>query len=175
MYTYRVAFALTGLALVVPNLAGAQRVNDEQRFAEARRAAVMSQRVPVTLAVVEHLDAPSAFHALVVRGASARSVADTILLRESATGGDLSAAVVHLMIMRERAGDTASVSAQFRVPPSQDGQRLKGLPNAEAVLARLKASTPRSVAGYGAIRARTVYLPGKAMRDAARSRGRSGP
>ena len=169
MYSTRLHATLLGIALLIPNAIFAQRVAERpQLTAEARKWAAIAKRVPVTLILVDSLDAPSNIPALLIRAPARGAPGDTIVLRGSATAADLSAAVLHLMIMRDRAGDTAATSATFRVPASNGAARLGGMPNANVVLERLKASTPQPSARHGSIRTREIYLPGKAMRDAAR-------
>ena len=171
MFSNRLYAALLAIAVVIPSASNAQRAADAARLtAEARKKAAMAKRVPVTLALVDALDAPGNISAVVVRAPGGGAPGDTIILRSSATGADLSAAVLHLMILRDRSGDTASTSATFRVPAANGAARLGGLPNADVVLARLQSSTPQASAAYGTMRTREIYLPGKAMRDAARGK-----
>jgi phage protein D len=102
---------------------------------------------------------------------------DVILLRRAeANGAHLSAAVLHLMIVRERSGDSSAVNTTYRLPTARRGPR--GWANTEqvrtqAIVARLRRTEPREVSGVGIVPATDIYLPSQAMREAAR-RNRSG-
>jgi hypothetical protein len=80
--------------------------------------------------------------------------------------------VLHLLVMRDRSGDTASVSSAFRLPRARRGPRAwdrSERPRMARVLARLQQSQLGHVAGVGPARATEIYLPSKQMRDAVRS------
>jgi hypothetical protein len=145
-------------------------------IAELRKREEMARRVPVTVALVDVLPAPDSVPAVILRRAHG-SPRDVILLRRHATNGaHLAAAVLHLMIVRERSGDTSAVNTTYRLPTARRGprawQNTEQL-RTQAVVARLRRVVPREVAGVGFVPATEIYLPSQAMREAAR-RNRSG-
>ncbi len=137
-----------------------------------RRQQEVTRRVPVTIALWDQLPAPDSVPAVILRrGTSAPR--DVILLRHRATPGQLAAAVMRLMIIRDRMGDTARADAAFRLPnahrmPKGKGQRE--VLQAGRTLARLRGSQPQDVPGVGRVPAVEVYLPSRAMREEARRR-----
>lgn len=147
-------------------------------LAELRRQQEMARRVPVTVALVDQLPAGTGDVPAVVLRRVSTSPHDVILLRRSdATGAQLSGAILHLMILRERNGDTATANGIFRLPTAARGP--KAWEHTEQVqtgriVAQLRTAGLQDVPGVGRVRARAVYLPSKAMRDAARRRGRTG-
>ena len=145
-------------------------------IAELRKREEMARRVPVTVALVDVLPAPDSVPALILRRAQG-SPHDVILLRRGvASGAHLSAAVLHLMIVRERSGDTPAVNTTYRLPTARRGPRAwehTEQVRTKAVVARLRHVEPREVAGVGIVPAAEIYLPSKAMREAAR-RNRTG-
>ncbi len=165
---------------VGPNTVGAQAdipgAQPGPTLAELHRRQEMARRVPVTVALVDELPAPDRVPVVILRRSDIAPY-DVILLRRSSVDADqLTAAVLHLLVMRDRSGDTARVSSAFRLPTARRGPRAwdrSERPRMARVLARLQQSEPRDVPGVGAVRATEIYLPSKKMRDAARG-GRSG-
>ena len=145
-------------------------------IAELRKREEMARRVPVTVALVDVLPAPDSVPAVILRRAQ-DSPRDVILLRRhAASGAHLAAAVLHLMIVRERSGDTSAVNTTYRLPTARRGPRAwenTEQLRTQAVVARLRRVEPREVAGVGIVPATEIYLPSQAMREAAR-RNRSG-
>lgn len=136
---------------------------------ELRRQHEVARRVPVTIALSDQLDAPDSVPALIFRrGATAPH--DVILLRRRATPGQLAAAVLRLMVIRDRMGDTARTAAAFRLPNSHRMPRGGTELQAGRTLARLRGLPPQDVPGVGRVPAVEVYLPSRAMREEARRR-----
>ena len=172
MGVIRLALASAILAGVVSfgsaNALLGQAPADTQRISKSGERL---RRVSVTIVLVDTLPTGNDLPAAILRRKD-RSPRDVILLRrDGATGAHLSAAIFQLMIMRDRAGDTASSNAMFRLP------RAKGSPKAwerteqvraDRALARLRRSSPREIPGVGRVRAIDLYLPSRAMRDDAR-------
>ena len=170
----RIAIAGTLASGAISNVSHAQEsraIPDGPTIAELRRRQEMERRVPVTVALVDVLPAPDSVPVLILRRPDL-SPHDVILLRRStADGRQLAAAVLHLMLLRERAGDTASVSGTFRLPAARRGPRAwerSEEVRTTRVIARLRSTRTREVPGVGLARATEVHLPSRAMRDAAR-------
>ena len=145
-------------------------------IAELRRQEEMARRVPVTIALVDQLPAGTGNAPAVVLRRANTAPHDVILLRRSdATGPQLAGAILHLMIMRERSGDTASADAMFRLPSATRGpkawERTEQVQTGR-IVAQLRTAKVQDVPGVGQVRAKAVYLPSMAMRDIARRRGR---
>ena len=142
-------------------------------LAELHRREEMARRVPVTIALVDELPAPDSIPVMILRRSNVAPY-DVILVRRISGDADqLAAAVLHLLVIRDRSGDTASVSGTFRLPKARRGPRAWDRlerPRMAQVLARLRQSRPGEVPGVGAARATEIYLPSKQMRDAARAR-----
>jgi hypothetical protein len=145
--------------------------------AELRRQQEMARRVPVTIALVDELPAPDSVPTVILRRANT-SPHDVILLRRNdANGGQLAAAVLHLLVLRDRSGDTARVNATYRLPAARQAprawQRTEEVRTGR-VVARLRRAEPSEVPGVGRVRATEIYLPSAAMRDEARRAARPG-
>ncbi|HEX8213813.1 MAG TPA: hypothetical protein VF584_26840 [Longimicrobium sp.] len=143
---------------------------------ELRRQEEMARRVPVTIALVDQLPAGTGNAPAVVLRRANTAPHDVILLRRSdATGPQLAGAILHLMIMRERSGDTANADAMFRLPTATRGpkawERTEQVQTGR-IVAQLRSAEVQDVPGVGRVRAKAVYLPSKVMRDNARRRGR---
>src|SRR5215212_4965901 len=69
-----------------------------------------ARRVPVTVVLVSTLDAPDSIPAMILRRTSTDPRDVILLRRDRANGEQLAAAVLRLMIIRDRTGDTASVN-----------------------------------------------------------------
>jgi hypothetical protein len=173
----RTLFVIIAMILlgVCPKFAGAQgglpAAQPGPTLAELHRRQEMARRVPVTVALVDEMPAPDSIPVIILRRSNVAPY-DVILVRRN--GGDadqLAAAVLHLLVMRDRSGDTASVSSAFRLPRARRGPRAwdrSERPRMARVLARLQQSRPSDVPGVGAARATEIYLPSKEMRNAAR-------
>lgn len=125
-----------------------------------RPAAIQAQeshrtRVPVTIALVEHLPAPDAPFVLLRRTADAGG--DVILLPANADAAVLSQAVRALVLVRGREGDIASAPALLRF--SAPGRGARALPWASRVLADARRAAPRVIDGIGTAAAVQVWLP----------------
>lgn len=168
--------ALTAAVSCSPVHAQDAPVGQGPTIAELRKRDEMARRVPVTVALVDVLPAPDSVPAMILRRVQG-SPHDVILLRRGvASGAHLSAAVMHLMIVRERSGDTSSMNTTYRLPTARRGPRAwehTEQVRTQAVVARLRRVEPREVAGVGIVPAAEIYLPSKAMREAAR-RNRAG-
>jgi hypothetical protein len=139
---------------------------------QLRRQQEVTRRVPVTIVLWDQLPAPDSVPAVILRRGTA-APRDVILLRRRATPGQLAAAVMRLMVIRDRMGDTARADAAFRLPnahgmPKGKGQREEL--QAGRTLARLRTAPVQDVPGVGRVPALEVYLPSHAMREEARRR-----
>jgi hypothetical protein len=139
---------------------------------QLRRQQEIARRVPVTIALSDQLPAADSVSAVILRrGATAPR--DVILIRPRATPGQLAAAVLRLMIIRDRMGDTARTDAAFRLPNAHrmpKGAAQREELQAGRTLARLRGAPPQDVPGVGRVPALEVYLPSRAMREEARRR-----
>jgi hypothetical protein len=139
---------------------------------QLRRQQEVARRVPVTIALWDQLPAPDSIPAVILRRGTA-APRDVILLRRRATPGQLAAAVMRLMVIRDRMGDTARADAAFRLPNAHGMPNGKG-PREELqagrTLARLRAAPAQDLPGVGRVPALEVYLPSRAMREEARHR-----
>ena len=167
------------LVAATPSPIDAQRAEPSRTgptIAELRRQEEMARRIPVTIALVDQLPAGTGNAPAVVLRRAKPAPFDVILLRRSdASGTQLAGAIFHLMIMRDRSGDTATADAMFRLPTATRGP--KAWEQTEQVqtgriVAQLRSAEVQDVPGVGRVRAKAVYLPSKAMRDNARRRGR---
>ena len=163
---------LVGLSSAV---ASAQQAGPTMDQLHRQREA--ARRVPVTIALTDQLDAPDSVPAVILRR-SAAAPRDVILIRRRATPGQLAAAVLRLMILRDRMGDTARADAAFRLPNAH--RMPKGAAQREELqggrtLARLRGSPVQDVQGVGRVPALEVYLPSRAMREEARRRNAGRP
>lgn len=135
----------------------------------------MARRVPVTVALVAALPAPDSVPAVILRRRDV-SPHDVILLRrDRADGARLAAAVLHLLVLRDRTGDTASVSSTVRLPTARTSprawERTEQVRTAR-VVGRLRQAVPRNVPGVGTVPATEIYLPSRRMREEARKAAR---
>lgn len=135
---------------------------------QLRRQQEIARRVPVTIALWDQLPAPDSVPAVILRRGTT-APRDVILLRRRATPGQLAAAVMRLMVIRDRMGDSARADAAFRLPgahrmPKGGATELQ----AGRTLARLRWAPPQDVPGVGRVPALEVYLPSRAMREDAR-------
>lgn len=99
---------------------------------------------------------------------------DVLVLRSAAANGErLAAAVLNLVAIRHRTGDTAGVfrMREDRVPR---GRLKREVLTAGRVVARLRATAPSAVPGVGQTRATEIYLPSRGMRDQLKASGRFG-
>ncbi|HET7461622.1 MAG TPA: hypothetical protein VFJ82_10245 [Longimicrobium sp.] len=139
-------------------------------LAQLRQQQEMARRVRVTIALSDQLPAPDSVPAVILRRGST-APRDVILLRSGATPGQLAAAVLRLMVIRDRMGDTARTDAAFRLPgahrmPKGGATELQ----AGRTLARLRGAPSQDLPGVGRVPAVEVYLPSRAMREEARRR-----
>jgi hypothetical protein len=173
---------IVAATLAVAALAVATPLNAQQgrQFSETARPE-KARRVPVTVALVDRLPHPGAA-AVILRqtGGAPRDV--IVLQRDSATGARLAAAVMNLLVIREREGDLPATGAVFRVrenaarqgaaPAAGLGLTKRDMRTADAVVTRLRAARPQTVPGLGPARATVLYLPSRAMRDELKAAGR---
>lgn len=113
-------------------------------------------RVPVTVALVEHLPYPEAPF-VILRQSIGR---DYILLPAQADAALLTEAVNALLLARTRGGDSAAVDAVLRVraPQRRAGAR-RPLPWAARVLADLRRAPRFNVPSVGEAPALQIWLP----------------
>lgn len=130
----------------------------------AQNAGAARPRVPVTIAIVDHLPRGGAEFLIVRR--SEGDPPDLILLRTGATARDLSHAVRTLLAVRRLNGDTASVSTTMRLRPRNASQpSLPPLPWAARVVADAHSATPRVINGIGRARTVRIWLPAQRSRS----------
>ena len=141
-----VLFALTTYGVVSPLL--------------ATPSSQGSTWVPVTIALVDRLEDPSAGAMILRRRHEAPR--DVILLaRSSANAERLSAAVASLLIARQQHGDIPRQDAKVAVLADRGPQRwaTTEVPRAQRVLARLRrVQSGREIAGVGRLPAVDIYL-----------------
>ena len=98
-----------------------------------------------------------------------------LLRRTDANGVQLAGAIFHLMLLRERMGDTATANGVFRMPTAQRGPRAwehTEQVRTGRIVAQLRRAELREIPGVGRVQAYEVFLPSKSMREAARQSGR---
>lgn len=128
--------------------------------ATAPAAVRASSRVPVTVALVEHLPAADGPYAILRRPDVAPN--DVILLPRSAANPRLlSDAVQALLLARRQGGDVPSAHGRMRVRLGQDaeGRERAVLPWAPRVIQDLRRAAPVDVAGVGTVPAVQIWLP----------------
>jgi hypothetical protein len=142
-------------------------------WAQAAPDREVARRVPVTVVLADSF--PYTGAAAVIMRRTSEHPRDVIVLPASAgNGARLAAATMHLLIIRDRGGDTASAPGLFRVPEAAANSRLvqRDIGTAGAVVGRLRTRARESIPGVGRVRATEIYLPSRAMRDTLRSKGR---
>jgi hypothetical protein len=134
-----------------------------QRLTKAQEIA---RRVPVTIALVDSL---SANNPVVIARRASASAHDVVLVRPSATGDQLTAALVALNTHRDLSGDTPLQDARLRTTTQTPGGFKKSeVQRANRIITRLKTQSPQIVEGFGRLPSTVVYLPSKSMRDGQR-------
>ncbi|HEX8830312.1 MAG TPA: hypothetical protein VF705_04055, partial [Longimicrobium sp.] len=164
------AGAAFGLLVLSSGMASGQQAGPTMD--QLRRQQEVARRVPVTIALWDQLPAPDSVPAVILRRGTA-APRDVIALRRRATPGQLAAAVMRLMVIRDRMGDTAHADVLFRLPNAHGMPKGKGRREelqAGRTLARLRAAPAQVVSGVGRVPALEVYLPSRAMREEARRR-----
>lgn len=144
--------------------------------AALQRQLEIARRVPVTIALVDQLPAGSGDAPAVLLRRTRTSPHDVLLLRrDQASGSALAAAVLHLLIVRERTGDTARADGVFRMPTARGTRIWERTEQVRAgrIVAHLRHAEPRDIPAVGRVPAKEIYLPSSAMRDAARQHARS--
>jgi hypothetical protein len=171
-----VSVAAAFVALLFGGSADAQRSTQPvggPTLNRVHREEEMARRVPVTIALVSQLPAPDSVPVVILRRASTAPRDVILLRRDAATAGQLASAVLHLMVLRDRMGDTARVDAAFRLPTAYRAPmpwRQTEEVQATRTLGRLRRSEAQDVPGVGRVAAVQVYLPSRSMREYARSR-----
>jgi hypothetical protein len=118
-------------------------------------------RVPVTVALVERTENYGGDPVVLLRRTDL-SPRDVILLREdTATGKQLSEAVLDLLNIRGQMGDTASMTAAVRVRPhtGAPGRARRELPWAQRVVNDVRKAELQTIPGVGTVRAVQIWLP----------------
>jgi hypothetical protein len=95
-----------------------------------------------------------------------------VLRRSSATPGQLGTAVLHLLILRDRLGDTARVDGVLRLPTATrapQAWRQTEEVRAGRTLARVRQTNRKHLTGIELLSATEIYFPSRAMRGAARA------
>lgn len=155
-------------------LAIPSRTHAQQSTPSTPAAAEMARRVPVTVALVDSYPYGSDAAAVILRRPEASSEDVIVLQSATANGQRLAAALLNLVALRERAGDTASTAGVFRVRkdrvPQGDALEREAL-TAGRVVARLRTTIPTAVPGVGQARATQIYLPSRGMREELKARG----
>jgi hypothetical protein len=172
------ALGLFSLATFFP--VHAQQTADDRPVGPTRaaleRRLEMARRVPVTIALMDQLPPEAGNAPAVLLRRTGTTPRDVILLRRAdASGAQLAGAILHLMVVRERAGDTARVDGIFRLPAAMRGPRVwerTEQVRADRIVAQLRHAEPRDVPGVGRVPAKELYLPSRAMREAARQQAR---
>lgn len=146
-------------------LCGVSTAQGQQDTVDARVKREKSNRVPVTIAVVDSMPFRGAA-AVVMRRASLVPHDVIVVHRDVADGEMLSAAVFTLLSARALSGDTASTDQVLRVPARRGpvGWRRREVPTLDRALDRI-ANDPRvTVAGVGPAQVATLYLPPKLLK-----------
>jgi len=178
----RTIFAALVLAAASTAPLLAQRQTESAPVGPTRRALrhqlEVARRVPVTIALVDQFPADAGNVPGVILRRSGTAPYDVILLRRAdATGAQLAGAILHLMVVRERSGDTAQVDGTFRLPTANRGPRAwdrTELVVAERIVGRLRHAEVRDIPGVGRVHAREIFLPSRSMRVAGRQRAQAG-
>lgn len=143
---------------------------------ELRGREEAARRVAVTVALVEQMPTGTGDAPAVLLRRSGGGAHDVILLRRAdASGARLASAIQHLMVIRERDGDTARVTGTFRLPTATRAPRAwerTEQVRAERVIVYLRKAAPIEVPGVGRVPAKELYLPSRTMREAARQSAR---
>jgi hypothetical protein len=119
----------------------------------------MVTRVPVTVALAEQLDGDAS--AVILRRSNV-APHDVILLRAAgANGRQLSEAVLDLLTIREKMGDTPSTTAAVRVRPKAGapGRVRRELPWAQRVVNDVRKAEVQDIPRVGNVRAVQIWLP----------------
>jgi hypothetical protein len=138
--------------------------------AQTSSAREIARRVPVTVVLADSFPYSGATAAIVRRPRTQPH--DVILLSPSSSGAALAAAVMQLLIIRERDGDVPVAPSLFRV---REGARAGHLLEPEmataiSIVDRLRTKPKRSLPGVtGRVRTTEIYLPSRAMRDEMKS------
>lgn len=124
-------------------------------------------RFAATVVLVDSLPVPNA-RFLVQRRPNLQP-ADVILVQTDANPAEVSDAVRALLTARQASGDFPTTSATIRVRP----QQARGaFPWSPQVLADLRRSARRNIAGVGSVRAVEIWLPSQAKRGGGMGRAR---
>ena len=124
-----------------------------------------AQRVPVTVVLVDRL--PQSGSPFLVQRRPDLRPNDVILLPSDATAAALSDAVRTLLTARQVSGDSPTARVTMRMRPHRQGARVaaREFPWVHRVLADLRHSGRRDVAGVGKVRAVEIWLPRQARRS----------
>lgn len=180
MHLLPTTFVALFLAVASTTPVLAQRQTESAPAGPTRRALrhqlEVARRVPVTIALVDQFPARTGNVPGVILRRTGTTPHDVILLRNAdATGAQLAGAILHLMVVRERGGDSARVAGTFRLPTASRGPRAwerTELVHAERIVGRLRHAAVQDIPGVGRVRATEIYLPSRSMRVAARQQAR---
>lgn len=127
--------------------------------AQAPASQKVPSRVPLTIVLTRDLPsaAPGALYVLKRRPRGEQH--DVLLVREAVTSAQLSEAIWAVITIRQIDGDTASRVVTVRPSATRARTARQELPWVARVLADLRQTEPRPVAGVGNRKAIEIWLP----------------